>query len=119
MTIRSHLLSFARSMGHADASSVPEPERMKGSFAAVARFMRAIPALYLTWGLPFLLALVILVPPWQHPDEPEHFLRTAQVADGELFSQRWGSYRWRSFRSGDCACRAALQFRSFPYGAES
>jgi uncharacterized membrane protein len=116
MTIPSHLLSFAHRMGHADASSVPEPERMKGSFATVDRFMRAIPALYLTWGLPFLLALVILVPPWQHPDEPEHFLRTAQVADGELFSQRWGATA--GGLSDPAVAGAVLPFNSVPFHTE-
>jgi len=42
---------------------------------------RSLPWLYLAFGLPLLLAWMIVTPPFQVPDEPNHFLRTALVAD--------------------------------------
>lgn len=51
---------------------------------------RALPALYLVWALPFLLTLAWLVPPWSHPDEPNHMLRIVELAHGELLGERLG-----------------------------
>jgi uncharacterized membrane protein len=42
--------------------------------------------------VPVLLALAVLTPVWQNPDEPFHMLRAVQVAHGELLGRRaWGS----------------------------
>ena len=56
----------------------------------VDRFVQAIPVFYLVWALPLLLALSVLIPPAQQPDEPAHFLRTVQIAGGSLFGHRVG-----------------------------
>jgi uncharacterized membrane protein len=58
---------------------------------SVDRFVQAIPVFYLVWALPLLLALSVLIPPAQQPDEPAHFLRTVQIAGGSLFGHRVGS----------------------------
>ena len=57
---------------------------------SVDRFVQAIPVFYLVWALPLLLALSVLIPPAQQPDEPAHFLRTVQIAGGSLFGRRVG-----------------------------
>jgi uncharacterized membrane protein len=78
----------------------------------IDRFVRAIPSLYIAWALPLILALVLLVPPWQQPDEPEHFLRIAQVADGGLLGYRWGTTA--GGRSDPAIVAALLPFNSIP-----
>jgi uncharacterized membrane protein len=55
---------------------------------SVDRFVQAIPVFYLVWALPLLLALSVLIPPVQQPDEPAHFLRTVQIAGGSLLGYR-------------------------------
>jgi uncharacterized membrane protein len=53
-----------------------------------ARFGNTLPALYLTWAAPFLLTLSWLTPPFQNPDEVNHYLRAVQIARGEFFGYR-------------------------------
>jgi hypothetical protein len=60
-------------------------------FSWSGSFIRALPALYVVWALPLVFILALLVPPWQHPDEPAHFLRAAHAADGNLFGHRFGT----------------------------
>ena len=62
----------------------------RGVMRHVDRFLQAIPVFYLVWALPLLLALSVLIPPAQQPDEPAHFLRTVQIAGGSLFGHRVG-----------------------------
>jgi uncharacterized membrane protein len=78
--------------------------------------LRAIPALYVAWALPFLLALILLIPPWQHPDEPQHFLRTAQVADGGLVGYRWGNTA--GGRNDPAIVAAVAPFNSVPFNPD-
>ena len=57
----------------------------------VDRFVQAIPVFYLVWALPLLLALSVLIPPAQQPDEPAHFFcAPVQIAGGSLFGHRVG-----------------------------
>src|SRR4051794_37520178 len=77
------------------------------------RFIQALPAMYVAWVIPLLFTLVLLVPPWQHPDENAHFLRIAQIADGALLG-----YRIESGAGGrvDPAIVAALlPFNAVPF----
>ena len=53
-----------------------------------ARFSNALPILYLAWGMPFLITLAWLTPPFQNPDEVNHYLRAVQLARGEVFAFR-------------------------------
>jgi hypothetical protein len=53
-----------------------------------ARFSNALPVLYLAWAMPFLVALAWLMPPFQNPDEADHYLRAVQIARGEVFAFR-------------------------------
>ena len=49
-------------------------------------------ALVLSYLVPALLAVAVMTPVWQNPDEPFHMLRAVQVAHGELVGRRaWGS----------------------------
>jgi len=52
------------------------------------RFSNALPILYLAWAMPFLVILAWLTPPFQNPDEAEHYLRAVQIARGEVFAFR-------------------------------
>ena len=74
---------------------------------------QAIPKLYVIWVLPFLFALVWLIPPWQHPDENAHFLRAAQIADGMIVGYRFGSTA--GGRSDPAIVAALLPFNSVPF----
>src|SRR3954469_7334971 len=77
------------------------------------RFIQVLPALYVAWVIPLLFTLVLLVPPWQHPDENAHFRRIAQIADGALLG-----YRIESGAGGrvDPAIVAALlPFNAIPF----
>jgi uncharacterized membrane protein len=55
----------------------------------------ALPAptlLFLLYVLPLVLAIAIITPPWQEPDEPFHLMRAVQIAHGGLLGTRaWGS----------------------------
>jgi Predicted membrane protein (DUF2142) len=74
------------------AAELQQNDHSKGErWPAIDGFCRALPVLYGVWATPLLFTLVLLVPPWQHPDEPAHFLRTAQIADGGLVGYRVGS----------------------------
>jgi uncharacterized membrane protein len=53
-----------------------------------AQFTSALAALYIPWSLPFLLTLLWLTPPFQNPDEVNHYLRAVQIARGELVGYR-------------------------------
>ena len=53
-----------------------------------ARFSNALPLLYLAWAMPFLVTLAWLTPPFQNPDEADHYLRAVQIARGEVFAFR-------------------------------
>jgi hypothetical protein len=56
------------------------------------RVYRALPVLYLVWALPLLLTICWLMPPWSNGDEPNHMLRTVELAHGELLGQRLGPH---------------------------
>lgn len=61
-----------------------------------ARFRCALPALYIPWSVPFLLTLSWLTPPFQNPDEVNHYLRAVQIARGELAGYRLSGPNWVS-----------------------
>lgn len=61
-----------------------------------ARFSKALPALYIPWSVPFLLTLSLLTPPFQNPDEVNHYLRAVQIARGELAGYRLSGPNWVS-----------------------
>jgi uncharacterized membrane protein len=50
------------------------------------RFLLSLPGLFAVLALTFGLALLFLTPPFQSPDEPEHFLRAYQVSEGTLMA---------------------------------
>jgi len=62
--------------------------------ALAARFNSTLPVLYLTWAIPFLLTLSWLTPPFQNPDEVNHYLRAVQIARGELTGYRLSGPNW-------------------------
>jgi uncharacterized membrane protein len=48
--------------------------------------------LFLLYAVPLLLAIALITPAWQEPDEPFHLLRAVQIAHGGLLGTRaWGS----------------------------
>src|SRR4051812_22448920 len=49
---------------------------------------RLLPWLFILVALPIGLALALLTPPFQNPDEGGHFLRATQIAGGELVGRR-------------------------------
>jgi uncharacterized membrane protein len=49
-----------------------------------------LPLVYLIWSLPFLFAIVLIVPPGGQADEPEHFARAAHVAAGWVLADEQG-----------------------------
>jgi uncharacterized membrane protein len=61
-----------------------------------AQFTSALPALYIPWSVPFLLTLSLLTPPFQNPDEVNHYLRAVQIARGELAGYRLSGPDWVS-----------------------
>jgi hypothetical protein len=63
------------------------------------QFSNALPALYIPWSLPFLLTLSLLTPPFQNPDEVNHYLRVVQIARGELAAYRLSGPNWLSSRN--------------------
>src|SRR5258708_19390185 len=44
--------------------------------------------LFLLYALPLAVALALITPPFQNPDEDGHFLRAVQIAGGELVGRR-------------------------------
>jgi hypothetical protein len=67
--------------GHTRPSVIISVRFIRG---LMAQFSNALPALYIPWSLPFLLTLSLLTPPFQNPDEVNHYLRAVQIARGEL-----------------------------------
>jgi uncharacterized membrane protein len=63
------------------------------------RFNNALPLLYLAWAMPFLVALAWLTPPFQNPDEADHYLRAVQIARGEVFAFRLAGSTGESSRN--------------------
>ena len=78
----------------------------------LSAIVQAIPKLYVIWALPLLLTLVLVMPPWQHPDEIAHFLRAAQIADGMVLGERFGPTAGR--RSDPAIIAAVLPFNGVP-----
>ena len=78
----------------------------------LSAIVQAIPKLYVIWALPLLLTLVLVMPPWQHPDEIAHFLRAAQIADGMVLGERLGPTAGR--RSDPAIIAAVLPFNGVP-----
>jgi len=58
--------------------------------AVLTYIIGELPQLYLVWALPLLLAVAVVTPPWQNPDEPGHMLRISQIAHGGLLAYRFG-----------------------------
>jgi uncharacterized membrane protein len=79
--------------GHTKPSVISGVQRIRG---LSARFSNALPALYIPWSLPFLLTLSLLTPPFQNPDEVNHYLRAVQIARGELIGYRLLGPNWVS-----------------------
>ena len=52
------------------------------------KLARCLAAAYVLYGLVAVAFLAMNLPPFQNPDEPAHFLRAAQVADGRLVGFR-------------------------------
>ena len=52
---------------------------------------RWLAAAFVLYGLLATAFLAINMPPFQNPDEPAHFLRAAQVADGGLTGTRFST----------------------------
>ena len=50
---------------------------------------RLLAAAFVLYGLAATAFLAINMPPFQNPDEPNHFLRAAQLADGGLVGTRF------------------------------
>jgi uncharacterized membrane protein len=71
-------------------------QRAINLLALVARFNSALPMLYLAWAAPFLITLLWLTPPFQNPDEVNHYLRAVQIARGELIGYRLSGSNWLS-----------------------
>jgi len=55
----------------------------------IDRIAMVLPLFYLAWGLPMLLVVAVVTPPWQNPDEAAHMLRISQIAHGGLLSYRF------------------------------
>src|SRR5258705_3451697 len=54
---------------------------------------RLLAAAYVLYGLVATVFLAINMPPFQNPDEPNRFLRAAQLADGGLLGTRFSTTR--------------------------
>jgi hypothetical protein len=66
--------------------------RLQRTIGGAAQYgSHALPILYLAWALPFLITLAWVTPPWCNPDEPNHMLRIAELAHGELIGQRFNA----------------------------
>src|SRR5258705_2366288 len=52
---------------------------------------RLLAAAFVLYGLVATVFLAINMPPFQNPDEPNHFLRAAQLADGRLLGTRFST----------------------------
>ena len=52
---------------------------------------RLLAAAFVLYGLVATVFLAINMPPFQNPDEPNHFLRAAQLADGGLLGTRFST----------------------------
>jgi uncharacterized membrane protein len=57
-------------------------------FPSFLATLPCIPAMVLAYLLPVLLALLLITPPWQNPDEPLHMARAVQIAHGGLLGYR-------------------------------
>jgi uncharacterized membrane protein len=73
----------------ADQITNPDPASSDGCYADRAhRIARLLAAAFVLYGLAAAAFLALNVPPFQVPDEPNHFLRAAQIADGTLVGTR-------------------------------
>ena len=81
---------FRRSLHQIGSHAQPELDARSCPGPATARWLAAAFALY---GLLATAFLAINMPPFQNPDEPAHFLRAAQVADGRLIGTRYSVTR--------------------------
>jgi uncharacterized membrane protein len=52
------------------------------------RFLTFLPVIYIVYALPVTVALALVSPPFEAPDEPCHFLRMVQISEGHLFASR-------------------------------
>jgi uncharacterized membrane protein len=52
--------------------------------------IRILPLLYFCWALAFGLILAMVTPPWQNPDEPNHFMRAVQISEGGITGEQFG-----------------------------
>ncbi len=52
-------------------------------------FFRRLPLVYLIWGIAVGLTVAWITPPWQVPDETNHFLRMAQVSSGGMIGRKF------------------------------
>lgn len=55
---------------------------------ASPKVLNLIPRFFLVLAVPLLLAYVLVVPPFQAPDEDRHFWRAYSIADGHFVAQR-------------------------------
>lgn len=53
---------------------------------------RALPALFVILALPLMIFIALAVPPGQSPDEPNHVVRVASVAHGQITGRRGRNY---------------------------
>jgi uncharacterized membrane protein len=63
------------------------PHRLAAPLAALPTAY-GLAVLFLLYGLIAAAVLSRLLPPFQNPDEPAHYLRAAQIADGRLLADR-------------------------------
>ncbi len=73
---------------------------------APRRQAHVLAAAFVLYGLVATVFLAVNMPPFQNPDEPSHFLRAAQVADGGLVGTRFlttGGAGWSAYYGrGSC-----------------
>ncbi|MBV8765148.1 MAG: DUF2142 domain-containing protein [Hyphomicrobiales bacterium] len=62
------------------------------------RIARRLASAFIVYGMVAIAFLAVNMPPFQNPDEPAHFLRAAQLADGAIVAFR--------FRNGDSGLAA-------------
>ena len=72
--------------GMQDASHAASPTRALPEDRAARRIAMG----FVAYGLFAVLFLAINLPPFQSPDEPGHFFRASQIADGHLTGLRFG-----------------------------
>lgn len=88
---------------------------LRGGQGLALGFSRRLPLVYLVWGISVGLAVAWITPPWQVPDEPNHFLRMVQVSSGEMTGRSFATEGFVGGKTDPAILASILAFGEIPF----